>query len=118
MARPRICLIATGGTIGIVRDGGVLRPPADSAGRLEIAPEIGRIADVSVVPLLNKDSVNMAPGDWTAIAAAIHARLGREYGFDGFVVTHGTDTAVHRSRARVCSRCRPAGAGRAHRIAN
>ena len=76
----------------MVRVRGVLRPPADPAALLEIAPEIGQIADVTVVPLLNKDSVNMTPTDWTAIASAIHARLGPEHGFEGFVVTHGTDT--------------------------
>jgi L-asparaginase len=92
MALPRICLIATGGTIGMVRDGDVLRSSTDATGLLEIAPDIGRLADVDVVQLFNKDSVNMTPGDWTAIATAIHARMGAEHGFDGFVVTHGTDT--------------------------
>jgi L-asparaginase len=92
MTRPRICLITTGGTIGMVRDDDVLRPPADPAELLEIAPELDQIADVTVVPLLNKDSVNITPADWTAIAAAIHLRLGPEHAFDGFVVTHGTDT--------------------------
>ena len=92
MTRPRICLITTGGTIGMVSDDGVLRPPANPAALLEIAPEIDQIAEVIVVPLLNKDSVNITPGDWTAIAGTIHARLAPEHGFDGFVVTHGTDT--------------------------
>jgi L-asparaginase len=99
MVRPRICLIATGGTIGMVREDGVLRPPADPAELLEIAPEMGRIADVSTVSLLNKDSVNMTPADWTALARAIHDRLGPEHGFDGFVVTHGTDTMQYTAAA-------------------
>ncbi|HET9118683.1 MAG TPA: asparaginase [Pseudonocardiaceae bacterium] len=92
MGRARICLITTGGTIGMVRVDGVLRPPDDPVALLEIAPEIHQIAEVTVVPLCNKDSVNMTPADWSALASTIHARLGPEHGYDGFVITHGTDT--------------------------
>lgn len=92
MDLPRICLIYTGGTIGMVREGGVLSPPADPMTFLEIAPELAQVADVTFVPLMNKDSANMAPEDWTAIARAIHDRMQDGEGFDGFVVAHGTDT--------------------------
>ncbi|HWF54638.1 MAG TPA: asparaginase [Solirubrobacteraceae bacterium] len=90
MSLPHICLIYTGGTIGMVREGGVLRPPADPSAFLEIAPELSQVADITFVPLMNKDSANISPQDWTTIAEAIHERMGT--GFDGFVVAHGTDT--------------------------
>jgi L-asparaginase len=92
MSLPKVCLIYTGGTIAMVSAGNVLKPPTDPGGFLRIAPEIDQIAEIDFVPLLNKDSTNMTPSDWTAIATAVYARIGPEYGYSGFVVTHGTDT--------------------------
>lgn len=97
MSKPRICLINTGGTIGMIREAHgsshVLRPPANPdefLRYLRVEAELGGIADLEVVNLLNKDSTNMVPSDWTAMAKAIHQRL--DQGYDGFVIAHGTDT--------------------------
>jgi L-asparaginase type I len=96
-SKPHICLIYTGGTIGMVRrlrgNEWILTPPTDSDEFLRLLKaedEIRDIADVDFVPLMNKDSTNMVPDDWTSMAKAIHARL--ENGYDGFVIAHGTDT--------------------------
>ena len=75
MSLPKVCLIYTGGTIAMFRDGNVLKPPTDPGSFLRIAPEINQIAEIDFVPLLNKDSTNMTPADWTAIAAAASATL-------------------------------------------
>jgi L-asparaginase len=95
--RPRVCLIYTGGTIGMIKrkrkNEWVLTPPTDSDQFLKLLKaegDIRGIADVDFVPLMNKDSTNMVPGDWTIMAKAIHHRLND--GYDGFVVAHGTDT--------------------------
>nr|VFK30168.1 MAG: L-asparaginase [Candidatus Kentron sp. MB]VFK34028.1 MAG: L-asparaginase [Candidatus Kentron sp. MB]VFK76203.1 MAG: L-asparaginase [Candidatus Kentron sp. MB] len=95
--KPRICLIYTGGTIGMIRehkgDGYVLRPPENPKEflrYLKAEEEIRDIAELDFVDLINKDSTNMAPADWTKMAEAIHARL--DQGYQGFVVAHGTDT--------------------------
>ena len=69
---------------------GTLRPPKNEKSFLNVAPELDKLAKFDFVPLLNKDSTNMNPGDWTAIATAIFER--RNNGYDGFVVAHGTDT--------------------------
>ncbi|MCL2513372.1 MAG: asparaginase [Oscillospiraceae bacterium] len=95
----KICLIYTGGTIGMHRDiNGTLRPPGNPAYFLEIAPELRESAEFDFVPLLNKDSANMNPGDWGIIAKTIYER--RNNGYSGFVVAHGTDT-MHFSASAV-----------------
>nr|VFJ62200.1 MAG: L-asparaginase [Candidatus Kentron sp. FW] len=95
--KPKICLIYTGGTIGMIRerkDGEyVLRPPEDPKEflrYLKAEEEVKDIAELDFVDLLNKDSTNIVPADWTRMAEAIHARL--DQGYLGFVVAHGTDT--------------------------
>lgn len=69
---------------------GTLRPPHNPEDFLEVAPDLKEISDFDFLPLLNKDSTNVVPADWTTIAKAIFARLND--GYCGFVVAHGTDT--------------------------
>jgi L-asparaginase type I len=69
---------------------GTLRPPEDPKDFLKVAPELEEIATYDFEPLLNKDSTNMVPADWTTIANAVYER--RNMGYAGFVVAHGTDT--------------------------
>lgn len=96
--RPQICLIYTGGTIGMVEGAdGVRRPPEDPTDFLTIAPELERFVGVHFVPLLNKDSTNMHPKDWQMIASAVFERRDRD--FAGFVIAHGTDTMHFSSSA-------------------
>jgi L-asparaginase len=98
-SKPRICLIYTGGTIGMVRDeNNELRPPDDPEDFLRVAPELEEIVSYEFVPLLNKDSTNVIPSDWSKIARAVYNRRGE--GYDGFVVVHGTDT-MHFSASAV-----------------
>ncbi|MCH9697888.1 MAG: asparaginase domain-containing protein [Gammaproteobacteria bacterium] len=93
----KICLIYTGGTIGMVRDSsGVLHPPEAPDSFRNTADDFG-LMDYDFVPLLNKDSTNMLPADWTQIAKAIYSRL--DYGYAGFVVVHGTDTMHYTAAA-------------------
>jgi len=100
---PHICLIYTGGTIGmhpVMVDGErVLRPPEKPETFLEIAPELKELATFEFVPLKKlKDSTNMNPQDWIDIAQEVYNR--RDGGFDGFVIAHGTDT-MHFSASAV-----------------
>lgn len=98
---PKICLIYTGGTIGMIRDGeGVLRPaanPAEFLDYLKAKEEVRQIAEIDLVPLMSKDSTNIVPSDWTLMAQAIYER--RDVGYKGFVVAHGTDTMHFSSSA-------------------
>jgi L-asparaginase type I len=64
---------------------------------LKITDEVKSIAHVDFVSLMNKDSTNMVPEDWTKIAVAVHDRM--NMGYDGFVIAHGTDTMHFSSSA-------------------
>jgi L-asparaginase len=89
---PKICLIYTGGTIGMIRVGDVIKPPRDPSNFFKIAPELSDLAEIDFVQLLNKDSTNMNPADWTRMATAVYDRMGPEHDYKGFVIAHGTDT--------------------------
>lgn len=67
---------------------------ADQFFRLE--PRIVEIAEINVKPLFNIDSSNTTPVHWQTIAAAI----AEEYeNYDGFLITHGTNTMAYTSSA-------------------
>lgn len=93
----KICLMYTGGTIGMVTmPDGTLRPPDDPNDFLNLAPELPDIVNFDFLPLMNKDSTNMSPIDWTTIANAIYEK---RKGYSGFVIAHGTDTMHFTSSA-------------------
>jgi len=102
---PKICLIYTGGTIGMIREelpdgSSVLRPPENPKEflhDLKAEEEVRQIAEIEFVQLMSKDSTNIVPSDWTAMAQAIYER--RNKGYTGFVVAHGTDTMHFSSSA-------------------
>lgn len=91
--KKNVCVIYTGGTIGMVHSEAGLRPePGFLSGVLRDSPVFHsegfpRIDVIEYEPLL--DSSDMAPDDWNRIAGDICTRY-RDY--DGFVVVHGTDT--------------------------
>lgn len=89
----RICLIYTGGTIGMQRlPNGTLVPPSNPRDFLDrVAPELPKLFEYDFVELMNKDSTNMTPDDWTKIAEVIYEKYSQNT-YDGFVVAHGTDT--------------------------
>lgn len=95
--KKKICILYTGGTIGMVRDmqpdGRVIlrspENPTEFLDNLKVTQEVKQIADITFEVLLNKDSTNMLPEDWTTMAKAVYERREK---FDGFVIAHGTDT--------------------------
>lgn len=93
----KVCLVYTGGTIGMKMEYGVLRPPDNPEDFLKVAPELDKLVDFDFVTLkdnegkpVNKDSTDMVPNDWVTMAKAVYAR--RNENFAGFVIAHGTDT--------------------------
>ena len=94
----RICIINTGGMISTeIQPDGKSGIPADLTRFFQRFPELNQIAQVEAIALMAKDSSDMNPDDWKAIAEAIFSR--RFQGFDGFVVAHGTDTLPHTASA-------------------
>jgi len=95
-SKKKVLVIGTGGTIAATQSEDGLKPSFTTEDLLAFFPEAEKIADVSVRQLFNIDSTNMQPHHWTEIADEI----GREYGnYDGFVVTHGTDTMQYTAAA-------------------
>ncbi len=92
----RILLIATGGTIASKPTGGGLAPSFSPEELLSFVPEIASIARVETVAPFNLDSTNMTPSHWLEIAHIVEERYKE---FDGFVVTHGTDTMAYTAAA-------------------
>ncbi|MGH9929692.1 MAG: asparaginase domain-containing protein [Pyrinomonadaceae bacterium] len=95
----RICVINTGGTLGMVERDGVVVPPEDEAEFKGYFASLDSIAEV--VEFINlfppRDSINVFPDQWATIAEYIYTR--RNEGFDGFVVAHGTDTMAYSASA-------------------
>ena len=91
-----ILLLATGGTIATEKTDEGLAPQLTSRDLLAHIPEIGAICHVTALQLFNLDSTNLTPAHWLEIAQAIQTHYDA---FDGFVVTHGTDTMAYTASA-------------------
>ncbi|CAM3498973.1 asparaginase [Flavobacterium saliperosum] len=97
--KPRILLVYTGGTIGMVKDSesGVLKA-FNFDELLHNIPEL-KLLDCHIETFSFKepiDSSNMNPEKWVAIAEAIEEHYDT---FDGFVVLHGSDTMSYSASA-------------------
>lgn len=92
----KILLIGTGGTIAsqITADG--LAPELTSAQLLEQIPAISQLCQVDCLQLLNLDSTNIAPRHWLRMVGCIWEHYDA---YDGFVLTHGTDTMAYTAAA-------------------
>ena len=97
--QPKVLIIYTGGTIGMIRDekNGTLKPFRLSRviksipSILELGIEIHALELDEII-----DSSNMTPDIWIELAGII----GEQYDkFDGFVVLHGSDTMAHSASA-------------------
>lgn len=94
-AKPKIRIIATGGTIAGVSQSAT--SSAYGAGQvgiqtlIEAVPQIKDLADVSGEQLVNIGSQDMNDQVWLKLAKRINQLLNNE-GYDGVLVTHGTDT--------------------------
>lgn len=92
----KILMLATGGTIASRESVDGLCPSITSEEILRSVPEIGGICKVDAVQLFNLDSTNMTPAHWLQISGAIEKRYAQ---YDGFVITHGTDTMAYTAAA-------------------
>ena len=100
MKDKHICIIHTGGTIGMVRSEngympkqGYFQTVLDSIPDLN-AEEMPNYTFYEMNPLL--DSSDMAVNDWNKIGEEIASRYDD---YDGFVVLHGTDTMAYTASA-------------------
>ncbi len=89
-------MIATGGTIASKNSGEGLAPALTSAELLASVPEIAELCRVTELQPFNLDSTNVYYAHWLEIARIVEENYQK---YDGFVVTHGTDTMAYTAAA-------------------
>lgn len=94
----KILIIGYGGTIVMVIDEKrkAVVPAENYSKILELVPKLAEVADIKMEILTNKDSTDVGPDDWTRLAMHIYQNLDK---FDGFVITHGTNTMAYTASA-------------------
>lgn len=92
----KILMIATGGTIASKETGAGLTPQITSDEILQQVPGLSEICRVDAVQLMNLDSTNINSCHWLAMAECVRQNYDA---YDGFVLTHGTDTMAYTAAA-------------------
>lgn len=96
----KILVLGTGGTISCAASADGLKPAVSVADLVKTVwvPDKYQV-DIQTEQLFELDSTNMTPRHWEALAKRIHERYDE---FDGFVVTHGTDTMAYAASSLAC----------------
>lgn len=92
----KILMIGTGGTIAseITPEG--LVPELNTEQLLNFIPAINDMCHVECIQKYNLDSTNIRPKHWLGVAETIRDNYD---GYDGFVISHGTDTMAYTAAA-------------------
>jgi len=99
IARPKILIIYTGGTIGMIQDAQTQSlVPFNFESIYDQVPRLSFYdIDIDTFAFDNPiDSSDMLPSDWKQIAEKIYEHYN---GYDGFVILHGTDTMAYTASA-------------------
>lgn len=94
--RPRISLLATGGTIASLVSSNGLAPAMPARELLARMPALMTDYDVRVHDVFTLDSSNIQPEEWQELARAVRGEAAQA---DGLVITHGTDTMAYTASA-------------------
>lgn len=92
----KILMIGTGGTIASEMSASGLAPGLSSAQLLSFIPSIKNICDVDCIQICSLDSTNIGPEHWLLMADTVRKNYDK---YDGFVISHGTDTMAYTSAA-------------------
>ena len=95
MDKKKILLLTTGGTIASVPGGEGLEPHRSGVMERELE-QLRTYYDITVQDVMCLDSSNITPEEWQLIARHIFENRA---GFDGIVVSHGTDTMAYSASA-------------------
>ena len=95
MPKKKILLLTTGGTIASLPGGDGLEPHRSDVMERELT-QLRTYYDITVRDVICLDSSNIRPEEWQLLARRIFEE--RE-GFDGIVVSHGTDTMAYTASA-------------------
>ena len=91
-----ILMIGTGGTIASEMTPEGLTPELNTRQLLSFVPRIGELCHVDCIQVYSLDSTNLQPKHWLGVANAIRENYDR---YDGFVISHGTDTMAYTAAA-------------------
>ncbi|MFB7157781.1 MULTISPECIES: asparaginase [unclassified Lysinibacillus] len=92
----KILILTTGGTIACVEGNEGLTPVLSVEELLHFLPEAFDNIKIDGKILMNIDSTNLQPEHWVKIAESVYKNYDE---YDGFVITHGTDTLAYTSSA-------------------
>ena len=92
----KLLLLATGGTIASVEGKEGLVPGLSAEELLQYFENDPLEVDVTCQIIMNRDSTNMQPEHWVVMAETIAKNY---HDYDGFIITHGTDTLAYTSAA-------------------
>lgn len=92
----RILLLTTGGTIAAQATPQGLEPSLDTTFFLDALPELATICKVDTLQVMSLDSTNINCTHWLRIVRCIRSNYTL---YDGFVITHGTDTMAYTAAA-------------------
>ena len=93
--KKKILLLTTGGTIASMPGGEGLEPHRSDVMERELE-QLRTYYDISVQDIMCLDSSNIRPEEWQVIARHIFEHRA---GYDGIVVSHGTDTMAYTASA-------------------
>lgn len=89
-------MIGTGGTIASEMTADGLSPELTPAQLLKHMHDISSLCRVDCLSLFNLDSTNITPAHWSELTRAIETHYDQ---YDGFVISHGTDTMAYTAAA-------------------
>ena len=92
----KILMLGTGGTIASDMTPEGLTPELTPTQLLNYVPAIRTLCEADCLSLFSLDSTNITPKHWLQIAAAIRENYAA---YDGFVISHGTDTMAYTAAA-------------------
>lgn len=91
-----ILTVGTGGTIASELSANGLTPELDASQLLRYVPQVNSLCTVDCIQPFSLDSTNIMPEHWSVLAALIEEKYND---YDGFVITHGTDTMAYTAAA-------------------
>ena len=91
-----ILMLGTGGTIASEMTPDGLTPELTPQQLLRYVPAISSLCRVECKSLFSLDSTNLRPQHWLLLAQVLREHYD---GYDGFVISHGTDTMAYTAAA-------------------
>ena len=92
----KILMLGTGGTISCVPTENGFVPGLDAKALASMVPGLADLAELECLTISDLDSTNVGPEHWLKMVQALKENYAK---YDGFVITHGTDTMAYTAAA-------------------